>query len=336
MINTKLHRRLNLINSPAPHLNAASQHLSAASQHLSAASQHLSAASQHLSAASQHLSAASGMATVGEFLYVVADDENHLGVFPRTGTGAGHLHRIFDGDLPHDPAARKAAKRDMEALVHLPRSTTHPHGALLALGSGSKPQRCTGVVLALDAVGAISGAPTQLDLSLFYAKLADEIGHINIEGAVVIADELRLLNRGNKKNGINACVALSLSNFLLSSASRYPKIGRLQPIELGKIDGVQLCFSDAAALPNGGMLFTAAAENTDDSYLDGPCAGNVIGILDKHMRLRFVEELDNKQKVEGVVANLTSTKIQLQMVTDADDATQAAQWLTAEFPLPWA
>lgn len=286
--------------------------------------------------ANAHLSAASGMITAGDFLYVVADDENHLGVFPRAGNGAGNLHRIFAGELPIEAAARKAAKRDMEALVHLPRSVTYPHGALLALGSGSKPQRCTGIVLALDAAGAIAGAPLPLDLTLFYAKLAVEVGHVNIEGAVVIADELRLLNRGNKKQGINACVDVNLSNFLLSNASRHPKIGRLQPIDLGKIDGVKLCFSDAAALPNGGMLFTAAAENTDDSYLDGPCAGNVIGILDKHMRLRFVEDLDTKQKVEGVTANLTATKIMLQMVTDADDATQAAQLLAAEFPLPWA
>ncbi len=286
--------------------------------------------------ASAHLSAASGMVCVGDFLYVVADDENHLGVFPRASTNAGRLHRIFAGDLPAEAAARKAAKRDMEALVHLPRSVTYPHGALLALGSGSKPQRCTGIIVALDDVGAIAGAATSLDLSLFYAKLADEVGHVNIEGAVVIADELRLLNRGNKKQGINACVDVNLSNFLLSNASRHPKIGRLQPIDLGKIDGVKLTFSDAAALPNGGMLFTAAAENTDDSYVDGPCAGNVVGILDKHMRLRFVEELDTKLKVEGVTANLTATKIMLQMVTDADDPTQAAQLLSAEFALPWA
>lgn len=295
-----------------------------------------SAASQHLSAASQHLSAASGMVTVGDFLYVVADDENHLGIFPRVGNGAGVLHRVFAGDLPADVTARKAAKRDMEALVHLPRSTTYPHGALLALGSGSKPQRCTGIVVALNVLGAIAGSPVALDLSAFYAALADEVGHVNIEGAVVIGDALRLLNRGNKKHGINACVDANLSNFLLSTASRHPKIGPLQTIELGKIEGVKLCFSDAAALPNGGMLFTAAAENTEDSYLDGPCAGNVIGILDKHMRLRFVEELDTKHKVEGVTATLTASKIVLQMVTDADDPSQAAQLLSAEFALPWA
>jgi hypothetical protein len=315
MITTHLKRTLTLCNADSPHL---------------------SATSQHLSAASQYLSAASGMVFVGDYLYVVADDENHLGVFPKSGTQDGTLHRIFTGELPQEPAARKAAKRDMEALVQLPRSATYPHGALLALGSGSKPQRCTGVVLALDALGAIAGVPIQLNLSLFYAQLALEVGHVNIESAVVIGDELRLLNRGNKKHSINACVSVKLSNLLLSSASRFPKIGRLEPVELGKINGVQLCFSDAAALPNGGMLFTAAAENTDDSYLDGACAGNAVGILDKHMRLRFIEELDTKQKIEGVSANLTATKIQLQMVSDADDPAQPAQWLTAEFPLPWA
>lgn len=33
----------------------------------------------------RHLSAASGLVGVGEFLYVVADDENHLGVFSAAG-----------------------------------------------------------------------------------------------------------------------------------------------------------------------------------------------------------------------------------------------------------
>jgi hypothetical protein len=47
-----------------------------------------------------HLSAASGLVCVGDRLYVVADDELHLGAF-RTGSAApGHLIRLFERALP--------------------------------------------------------------------------------------------------------------------------------------------------------------------------------------------------------------------------------------------
>src|SRR5688500_14627034 len=87
----------------------------------------------------RHISAASGMVAVGEFLCVIADDELHLGVFDRSGTGAGALVRLFPGELPDTPAERKALKPDLEALVRLPGFPGYPHGALLALASGSRP-----------------------------------------------------------------------------------------------------------------------------------------------------------------------------------------------------
>ena len=53
-----------------------------------------------------HVSAASGLVRVGERLYVIADDENHLAAFPRHGTQPGSLVRIFAGTLP---APRRAS-----------------------------------------------------------------------------------------------------------------------------------------------------------------------------------------------------------------------------------
>ena len=94
-----------------------------------------------------HLSAASGLVRAGAFLYVVADDELHLGVF-RTGSSApGRLIRLFHGELPQPPAERKAKKPDLEALTVLPASTDCHYGALLAVASGSKPRRRRGVLL---------------------------------------------------------------------------------------------------------------------------------------------------------------------------------------------
>ncbi len=50
-----------------------------------------------------HLSAESGLVRVGKFLYVVADDEHHLGMFAATG-GAMRLLLVTDADDASVPA----------------------------------------------------------------------------------------------------------------------------------------------------------------------------------------------------------------------------------------
>src|SRR5262245_48623060 len=102
----------------------------------------------------EYLSAASGLIRAGSFLYVVADDELHLGVFGATDNNPGRLVRLLDGELPAPKAERKKLKPDFEALTLLPASAKFPDGAILALGSGSTPNRRLGVLLGLDAQGA--------------------------------------------------------------------------------------------------------------------------------------------------------------------------------------
>src|SRR5437868_3033677 len=68
----------------------------------------------------QHLSAASGLVCIGSFMYVVADDELHLGVFQTEHTEPGRLIRLFDGALPDSKPDRKKQKPDLEALAVLP------------------------------------------------------------------------------------------------------------------------------------------------------------------------------------------------------------------------
>src|SRR5262245_3621265 len=89
----------------------------------------------------KYLSAASGLARAGSFLYVVADDELHLGVFGAGDTNPGRLIRLLDGELPAAKAERKKQKPDFESLTLLPASAEYPYGAILALGSGSRPNR---------------------------------------------------------------------------------------------------------------------------------------------------------------------------------------------------
>jgi uncharacterized protein DUF6929 len=283
-----------------------------------------------------HLSAASGLVCIGSFIYVVADDELHLGVFPRTGSEPGILLRVFEGVLPDSKRRRKKKKPDLEALALLPAFAECRHGALFALGSGSRDNRRTGVLLGLDAHGNVRTAPRAVDLSPMLARLDDEFPKLNIEGAVVCGDELRLFQRGNKGRSENAIIRYRLAlvlDMLGAAAVGAPAPLRIDRFDLGEIDGIPFCFTDAAALPGGDMVFTAVAEDTEDAYEDGPCAGAAIGLADNDGGLRWLRRLRGSCKVEGVDARPDGDLVRLLMVTDADDAGIPAGLFSAEIPM---
>jgi len=269
----------------------------------------------------RHLSAASGLVRAGSYLYVVADDELHLGVFRTDDPGAGRLVRLFSGTLPAAAAARKAGKPDFEALTLLPPTAEYPHGALLALGSGSTLQRRAGALLALDAQGAPGGLPRVCQLSGLYSALDQSFAALNIEGAFINANELCLLQRGNRRLAQNAIIRFPLPAALDAVlAGTHIAPSALHPLDLGSVDGVPMCFTDGAALPGGDIVFSAVAEDTPDSYQDGPCAGAVIGIATRDGDLRCLERLDEPHKIEGIDARLEGDIVRLLLVTDADDA----------------
>jgi uncharacterized protein DUF6929 len=279
-----------------------------------------------------HLSAASGLVCLNSYIYVVADDEVHLGVFRKASNEPGHLIRLFDGTLPDSKTARKRQKPDLEALTLLPAYGRYPHGALLVLGSGSRRNRRLGALLKLDASGAVRGSPQVVDFSPILVALLDEFPAVNIEGAVVSGDELRLFQRGNKRYADNAIIRfqlLTLLDALNSERTDVIKPFAINEIDLGRIDGIPFCFTDAAALPNGDMVFTAIAEDTDDPYNDGPCAGAAIGIADNSGHLLYMRQLDRPYKIEGVDARMDGDVIRLLLVTDADDAEVSAGLFSA-------
>lgn len=273
------------------------------------------------------VSAASGLVPIGEWLYVIADDELHLGVFPVAGaatdTAAGSLVRLLPGKLPKGPKKRKAKKADFEVLALLPRFAGCPHGALLALGSGSRPSRRRGVLVPLDRAGAVKGLPRVIDLSGLYAGLADELANVNVEGAVVLGKHLCLLNRGHSRQGGSAVVWLNLRVVLRSivGAEAIDALPcKVRHYDLGKVDGVSLGFTDGAALPGGGIVFTAVAESANDSYEDGPCVGAAVGAIGPDGELDWVRKLRPTRKVEGIAVRPGSRGQQVLLVTDADDA----------------
>lgn len=282
------------------------------------------------------ISAASGLACVGSHIYVVADDELHLGVFSVGDNEPGRLIRLFAGELPIINADRKRRKPDLEAIVFIPAFEDFPYGALLALGSASRPNRGSGVLLGLDPQGALSGSPEQVDMTPMLDTLHQAFADLNIEGAAVVGDDLLLFQRGNKRHTDNAIIHYSLLSVL--EAVRGSDNTAIAPssitrVDLGMIEGVPLCFTDAAALPNGDVVFCAVAEDTDDAYLDGHCVGAAIGIVDKTGRLLSLHQLEQPYKVEGISARLVNDTLDLLLVTDADDPAMTAKLLSASFPL---
>ena len=284
----------------------------------------------------RHLSAASGLVCAGSSMYVVADDELHLGVFPAAEARPGRLVRLFDGELPTGKAERKRRKPDLEAITQLPAFANYPYGALLALGSGSERNRRRGALLRLDARGCIDGKPQLIDFSNMFTALDRHLPALNIEGAFACAGELCLLQRANKRHPRNAIVRFPLAAVLAALAAGEPMdaiaASSIDWIDLGYIGDAPLGFTDGAGLADGHIVFAAVAEDTQDTYNDGACLGSAVGVLAREGTLRLLDRLDGYQKVEGITARADGNAIRLLLVTDADDPGVPASLFSAMIP----
>jgi hypothetical protein len=279
-----------------------------------------------------YISAASGLVRVGNYLYVIADDEHHLAIFSHLADSAGQLLSIVDGDLPLEARARKKQKPDFETLARVPVCDEFPFGALLALGSGSKKSRNLAVLLQLDIMGAITGASRRFDFSAIYDVLGEKINGLNIEGAFFDGEDFCLLQRGNSKKSVNAVITFNWRKLFADFSVEKPgatKPRSIVTVDLGVIDGVALCFTDGVTLPDGNILFSAVAEATDDAYVDGACVGAAIGICSRNGEVLMLQAIGSQYKIEGIDALVADGAIDLLMVTDPDDITIPAVLLGA-------
>lgn len=268
------------------------------------------------------LTAASGLVRVGDFLYVIGDDENHLGVFLHAKDAPGSVHPLFPGTLPEEKKERKRRKPDMEAITYLPSQRL-----LIAIPSGSKPNRNRGALVRVDPQGAIFGATTILDLEWLYQWLRKHFDPPNIESMALVRGNFYLVHRGNKKGHRNALVSIAVSDFLLGRTGS----ATVRPIaDIDSIDDVPLTITDAAALDENRLVFTAVAENTESSYDDGPCLGAGIGVMDVNGQVESFRRLESTKKLEGVFAEKNGNKTRLLLVNDEDDRSRPSELLEAE------
>ena len=147
-----------------------------------------------------HLSAASGVVRRGDFVYVIGDDELHLGVFEVSSGEPGHLVRVLSGELPDDHGERSKHKPDLECAHAAAAVRGAPVWSPARARSGFGPERDRGFVCALGADGSLSGEPREVDLAPVYELLREHVAELNVEGAATMADRLWLLQRGNSSS----------------------------------------------------------------------------------------------------------------------------------------
>lgn len=276
-----------------------------------------------------YFSAASGLVHMGNKLYVVADDEDYLGIFTADANQHGTLKQLFSDKLPLDKEQRKAQKSDLEVLTFIPANSRYAHGALLALGSGSTDNRKRAVMIAYDENNELVSQVETLNLSATYNQIDQRVPDLNIEGAVIAGEDIVLFQRGNTVS-YNAMIRCRADSFLYGTdVDIRPLNFLLRRYDLGEIDGVPLGFTDAAALENGTIVFCAAAEDTSDAYNDGVCTGSVVGIINRKGELSKMVTVDKRVKLEGISATHVNNDIHLLMVTDADNIEIPAQVYSA-------
>ena len=272
------------------------------------------------------VSAASGLVRRGDTFYIVADDELALLALP--DAGPARLIPLLPGVLSETHAERKAQKPDFEALCRW------PGDGLLALGSGSKAVRHRGCLLRPGAKDMSDGTVNVIDMRPLYGSLAAAVPALNIEGAAVLGDTLVLLQRGNGKGNRNARVELDLAGAQRRIAAGEPwdatLVRAIHEIDLGTRGGAPLGFTDASPLPDGSLVFVAAAEASPDTYLDGAVTGAAIGLFAADGQMQWLVDFPEPAKLEGVHAELDGDTLRLWLVTDPDDRTRPADLYTAQ------
>ena len=271
--------------------------------------------------------AASGIAPYAGGWLVAQDDATHAAWWVGDDVRRLRLLPPAEGhDVFAEATGTKRLKPDLEAVTAVP-------GGVLALGSGSTPQRMRAVRVREDGHEVDVADLTHVCASVA-AALGLDAGLLNLEGACVAGDVLRWFQRGAAtvpSRGVDLDLAALLGCF---DAPRDVPVGQVRTYDLGAVDGVALAVTDALALDDGTVLVSAAAEDTPNPYDDGPVVGTALALLDDTgvLAVAHLPEVGGRPlKVEGIaLRRATPSALELLAVVDADDAEEPSAALVLE------
>lgn len=269
------------------------------------------------------ISAASGLVRAHGAFYAVADDENHIVRIPEDKQIPCQAYPVFSDSLSVAPKERKKKKPDLEAITFLDSSEKFKHGALLVVPSGSEKNRVRGALLPFAAKDKLSSQSQEINFSDLYAKISQEIGPINIEGAIANKTGLKLFTRGNGKKNKNAIIDVEFGLHPVSLTLK-----KITLIDLGSEQGYPIAFTDATVTSKGEIWFVAVAEATDSSYDDGKLLGAFVGKLSSENKVESISKENFGRKPEGISIDEKEGTKRFYFVTDADDSNVPSQLLT--------
>ncbi len=297
-----------------------------------------------------HVRAASSLAWIRGEIALIQDDANFLAVLrPEHGSArAIALPRGREGRRQFDDArGNKKHKMDLEACVALSGSDGE---ILLALGSGSRKRRRT--IVTIDRWQEPAPRIRVVDAQSLYERLESEAAFagsdMNIEGALLHGDVIRLFARGNgvARGSRVPCDATcdipadELLDYLQRDGlSASPEPRNVMQYKLGHFDGTALGFTDAAWMGEH-TLYSAAAEASKDAVSDGVVSGSAIGVIAPDGRTRYAVLTDVsgsplREKVEGLVCDHTVPG-RVFIVVDPDDANRPSELCVVDLVGRWA
>lgn len=222
---------------------------------------------------------ASGMELTGNRLYVVGDDSPFLYVLDLATLKQVDQIRLFGTGGSGQGRISKLLKPDLECLTQL---EMNGQNHLVALGSGSTPNRNQGYTIALPAGKERATQVQERSLKDLYeaiqAKndlLGDDV--LNLEAAATTSDKVLLLQRATR-GGPNLMLCFPKQDFVAYLTGSRKNLPGYEAISfyLPELAGLGSHFSGAFVYHNR-LFFSASVENTDDAILDGEVLGSYIG-----------------------------------------------------------
>lgn len=287
--------------------------------------------------------AASAVTRLANHWLIAQDDATHAAVWSE-GSAAEAL-RVFPAvggaDTFSEAEDTKKLKPDLEAACTV---ATAEGDAALLLGSGSLQQRMRA---ALVSCGEAGWKVATADLAPLYERVAAVLDlpppALNLEGACVVGSHLRWFQRGHAAGVASAAVDVDLASLIAAvrgtTSTDAVALGAATAYDLGQIDGVPLAITDAAALPDGRIIVSAAAEDAPDAVADGPIVASALGLIAGERVIDVVslpQASDGEVwKVEGLAVRGTSGgRVELLAVVDQDDPQRASLALSLDVQLP--